>query len=353
MDHLSSLSDKTISLLFLITVLTNGPIKLYGQVNGVDLIFNSLDLKNCFYSKRNSMYQVTCNNLGMRKIPDNLKNDIQVGYFDGNYLRTLRNDAFEKYPKLSYISLEKSAIQKIDSGAFLHQDNLIALNLHENLIAHLEPNIFENTNLQTLYLGMNELSDEDFNITIDSNINFLDISENHLTRIPNLKHFYYLKYLNVSNNAIVSFGVDEIASFCYLDVLDVTSVELNLKQDHCCELSEWILLKKIKLFPTIKCNNCKITSGNSYISNKTLEIFDECRQAIKMKHNAIKMKKIITYIGLGFIAIIIIVLIIFIYGKKRVYKKSADYKIDESRDFEEHNIDDVDSQSTSQFETRL
>lgn len=226
---------------------------------------------------------------------------------------------------------------------------MIALNLHENLIAHLPPSIFELESLQTLYLGMNELFDEDFNTMVDSNINYLDVSENHLTKIPNLKHFYYLKYLNVSNNAIVSFGVDEIASFCSLDVLDVTSVKLVLKQDHCCELSEWISLKKIKLFPTIQCNNCRITSGNSYISNKTLKIFDDCRQTIEVKHHAIKEKKIITCVVLGFGGCVITGLIIFIYGKKRVYKKSANYKIDESLGFEEHNIHDVDSQSTSQL----
>lgn len=78
MDLLSSLLDKTISLLFLFIIVTNGPIKLYGQVNALDLIFDNFDPKNCYYSKRNSMYQVTCNNLGMRKIPNNLKTDIEV-----------------------------------------------------------------------------------------------------------------------------------------------------------------------------------------------------------------------------------------------------------------------------------
>lgn len=78
MDHLL-LSVRTIILFFLISII-NKKLKLIGQVDGSDFIHNNIKQKQCSYTTHESLYQVTCNNLCLTTIPQNLETNIEVGF---------------------------------------------------------------------------------------------------------------------------------------------------------------------------------------------------------------------------------------------------------------------------------
>lgn len=231
-------------------------------------------------------------------------------------------------------------IRSFGAITFAHLKNLQVLDMTKNEFTDFPKNIFSLTQLKKLYLGQNHLT----NAAVftepsqgESNLELLDLSQNLLTKIPQLQSLSQLKYLNISGNAITKLVGSEIAIFCSLEVLDISSNPLKFNDEcECQEFNSWIEFRKIKMFPSlIKCSDsrrrrrsnqlstrCSTLLGDNLFANETLRVFDICKQSLKQREETVKARTtwIVVCSCVGVFLVFLFIALYFIHKRNKKRK---------------------------------
>lgn len=92
--------------------------------------------------------------------------------FTGCFIKTLENDDLKEYSGLDKFTLQGTLVERIPADFFHHTPRLTAVNLSDNVIRHVERNVFDD--LQKLSL-----------LNFDRNVCYSNSSSNNLTAMIN------------------------------------------------------------------------------------------------------------------------------------------------------------------------
>jgi hypothetical protein len=126
--------------------------------------------------------RVSCINVGLVSIPDDIPTCVTELYLSKNYLTGIPARTFQNLSNLTILSLEYNHLTRIEDGAFLGLTKLKQLTLRTNQLMNLSPGVFcDLVSLHDLY-----------------------ITDNKLTSIPDVGYAKNLTYLTLDNNQIKS-----------------------------------------------------------------------------------------------------------------------------------------------------
>lgn len=293
--------------------------------SGAPLVMDQdIPLRTCRYSRIHSMIQVRCANLGLERIPSNLKTEIQVrerfffflhssrSFFNRisnslfpflflslspldqildmsvNRVRVLTNDSLAPYTNLAYLYLRDNFIQEIQEGAFDNLRYLKMLDLSTNGCDILPKSLFRLPYLQNLYLSKNRLGDELFErVDVKSPLILLQLSKNRLGRIPLLGPVPTLTYLNVSDNNIGSVSPEDLAPFCSLKKLDLSKnpIKFDAGSCECHTFNAWLHAREIVSRPVYNCSEERAKEGcaRQEFTNRTMELHERCTEILRLQ----------------------------------------------------------------------
>lgn len=194
-----------------------------------------------------------CVQSGLRDIPKNIPEEVEVLDFTGNQItdfneasfQSLPNvqslripnngishimaDSFQNIPHLTQIDLSSNSITAIQDGAFQGLDELSIVTLTNNHLMRLGQPFEGLTSLSSVYLGFNQLTEiEEDDFQTNTMIRMLDLSNNQINRIhpKAFKNLERLRYLILSNNALTH-TVDLDFSSNMLQLIDFTKSQLK------------------------------------------------------------------------------------------------------------------------------
>ncbi|XP_012339284.1 decorin [Apis florea] len=257
--------------------------------SGAPLVMDQdIPLRTCRYSRIHSMIQVRCANLGLERIPSNLKTEIQILDMSVNRVRVLTNDSLAPYTNLAYLYLRDNFIQEIQEGAFDNLRYLKMLDLSTNGCDILPKSLFRLPYLQNLYLSKNRLGDELFErVDVKSPLILLQLSKNRLGRIPLLGPVPTLTYLNVSDNNIGSVSPEDLAPFCSLKKLDLSKnpIKFDAGSCECHTFNAWLHAREIVSRPVYNCSEERAKEGcaRQEFTNRTMELHERCTEILRLQ----------------------------------------------------------------------
>lgn len=261
-------------------------VLVLGSPDAMQIMDQDPLVKKCRYHRDFSLLEARCSNLGWQEIALNLRTDIEVLDASGNRVRELTNNDLTPYKSLAFIYLRDNFIQNIEEAAFANQLYLQVLDLTQNGLDNLPTGLFQLPYLRTLYLSRNKLTDSIFNVEVTSPLKILHLDKNKFTRIPNLGVQPNINYLNMSNNIITSISAEDLAPFCSLETLDLSKnvIKFNTGGCECQMFNAWVKLREIKIKPKFyNCINSTEDCANAQFSNRTYELYNECKSVIQEK----------------------------------------------------------------------
>lgn len=248
-----------------------------------------------------------------------------------NRLRELQNNSLARYEYLRFVYLRDNFIQNIEEGAFAKQQSLEVLDLSQNGCDTLPKSLFQLPHLRTLYLGDNKLTDSVFKVQVTSPIQMLQLTRNKLTKIPHIGPQPNLVTFNMSENQITSLDTEDLAPFCSLKNLDLSRnmIKFNSAGCECQLLNTWLKLRYIKMKPEMfNCTNSPTEDCSSMeFSNRTYELYDECRTIKQQKVETEKARSVwILVVSSVSVCIFLIFVILFSvhHRNRRRHKKQKE-----------------------------
>ncbi|XP_066216908.1 CD180 antigen [Saccopteryx leptura] len=177
----------------------------------------------CMEKEDNKTY--SCENLGLREIPDTLPNTTEYLEFGFNFLPAIQNTTFSRLMDLIFLDLTRCQINWIHENTFQshHQLNTIVLTGNP-LIFMAETSLNGPRSLKHLFLIQTGISNLEF-IPVHNldNLESLYLGSNHISSITLPEKFptQNLKVLDFQNNAIHYFSRKDI------NALEATNLSLN------------------------------------------------------------------------------------------------------------------------------
>eukprot|EP00057_Strongylocentrotus_purpuratus_P018127 XP_011672601.1 PREDICTED: toll-like receptor 2 type-2 [Strongylocentrotus purpuratus] len=173
----------------------------------------------------------------MRTGVSNLIPDLRELYIQHNFLTTLKNETFERYPRLRVLTLDNNNISRIEEGAFSPLKNLfrfsIAYNLH---LPTLKKSMFSSqslTDFNAAYSNVKTFAGNEFT-AIDGSafhglktLKRLDLSRNYKLQLTYLdsnlfKYLSSLRCLDASENRISGLNHSTIEPLARLTTLGLS-----------------------------------------------------------------------------------------------------------------------------------
>lgn len=264
-------------------------VLVLGSPSNMQIMNQDPLMKKCRYYRDFALLEARCTDLGWQEIPLislNIRTDIKVLDASGNRVRELTNNDLTPYKDLAYIYLRDNFIQNIEEAAFANQHYLEVLDLTQNGLDNVPTDLFQKPYLRTLYLSRNKLTDSIFNVEVTSPLKKLHLDKNKFTKIPNLGVQPNLNNLNMSDNIINSISAEDLAPFCSLEELDLSKNKIRFNTSGCkCQMfNDWVKLREIKMKPKFyNCTNLSEDCANVQFSNRTYELYNECKSVIQEK----------------------------------------------------------------------
>eukprot|EP00795_Rhopilema_esculentum_P012329 gene12329-2978_t len=174
---------------------------------------------------------VSCEWLGLTKVPDDLPHEVEHLSLDGNEIKVIKQLDFKNFTKLQILSLERNAIETIEKGAFDLLTHLTSLSLAGNSLRALPAHAFSILSLSELSLEFNEISELPRGIFSSlKNLKMIFLKGNRLSTLPaeTFTGLRKLEKIELSRNAIRRIKGTEFVGLSSLIWLDLSSKESKL-----------------------------------------------------------------------------------------------------------------------------
>jgi hypothetical protein len=167
---------------------------------------------------------VKCSYLNLSDIPLLRPDSVQNLDLSHNVIRTLRNDSFPNYLRLSTVILSYNGLEDIQLNAFPGLQMIRTIDLSHNNLKSIYPEIFSsNQKLQFLFLSSNPLTHipSQSPILVSDSVVRLDLSSCSLTKIDSLTfcRLPRLYNLDLSSNFLQTVSVSSLENLPHLNVL--------------------------------------------------------------------------------------------------------------------------------------
>lgn len=150
--------------------------------------------------------EVVCNEVALTEFPsEGLQKNTTMVTIQSTNISSITEDHLSATPQLRELHLYNNHLRSLSSHLLRGVPHLHTLDLTENKLSELPPDVFSHAPLSSLVLKNNQIEKVDANwFPNDSNLTWLDLSENLLTRIPAslLQKLSRLENLDVSNNRV-------------------------------------------------------------------------------------------------------------------------------------------------------
>lgn len=132
---------------------------------------------------------------------------------------------------LQFIYLSNNKINQIEVNTFTGLISLNTLDLSQNALKMINPEILRLPHLENLLVAANFIDDSSLQnsakLVVAAPLIRLDIAQNKLTNIPNIGILMQLNVLNVSRNNLSSFRIQHLTSFPELKDFDISNTSIN------------------------------------------------------------------------------------------------------------------------------
>jgi len=310
------------------------------QLNiGIIIVFLTLvaskDSRRCYLDRVHKMIAYNCANLRLTEIPKYIRASTEILDASENRIKKLKRNSFTLYPDLKFLYLFDNMILKIEAGTFSHLTLLEALDLSQNGLRIVPPEIFNLPNLRKLYLSDNELKDEGFSsITkpVKAPLIYLNIAATEIAKIPDFGILPELLVFNISMNSLLQISPEQFAPLCQIQQVDLNHPNVG---DCDCHKINKFLVSELQRLPILSCRalplNCHIelnsTSSETKDYVKCLNIKEEL---IKTRNSDAE----VTWPLVVFCSIIGVLFCIMIYVHCRQNPQKRTRPIELSEDFD-------------------
>lgn len=210
--------------------LGNVKINLRGSnaLNITDLYLNklSIDYFPIIFKAFENLQLLSLSKSGKIKLKENLFGNTKITHLilkDNTYLN-IEDFTFRSAKRLKYLHFRNNFIEEISQHAFGGLEDLQDIDLSENKISKLKPNVFNCSRLEALTLGNNHLQIiEDFTFRGAIKLKYLDLNHNEIFSIStnSFGGLLNLRFLILNDNKIT-----QISPGCFQGTPKLTNLVL-------------------------------------------------------------------------------------------------------------------------------
>ena len=163
-------------------------------------------LKNC-----SNLEELSLNNNFLTEIPKAIHHMANLRNVDlsANVIGVLKRESLQGLPKLTALKLSRNELSRIGEGAFKEAPSLQHLDFSANRFLSLDQDTFTGlADLQSLNLAENQIEEINGLLTSQTNLRWLNISQNHLAWFDYAFIPPGLEWLDLHDN-----GVDSLANY--------------------------------------------------------------------------------------------------------------------------------------------
>uniref|UniRef100_A0A915I9L4 Toll-like receptor n=1 Tax=Romanomermis culicivorax TaxID=13658 RepID=A0A915I9L4_ROMCU len=183
------------------------------------------------------------------------ENNLEILNLSRNHLNIANLNILEKLISLDLSHLKEllvndNKISKLKKSGFDGLQNLQTLNLANNRLSSLDDDFFTSSlNVKSLDLSKNFLQDIPTCLFIATNLEYLDLSNNHVTKIPKflLKKLSNLKILILNQNRLNRLDDELFEKLTKLSILDLSSNFLEISPNFGKATAKILLLQNNSL----------------------------------------------------------------------------------------------------------
>lgn len=171
-----------------------------------------------------------------------------------NRIRKLNQKSFALYHDLKFLYLFDNMILKIEVGTFSQLPLLETLDLSQNGLRFVPPEIFALPNLRNLYLADNEIKNEAFNSIVKpvkAPLIYLNLASTEIDKVPDLGILPELLHLNLSMNAFKHLAPEQFAPLCQLKEVDLNKTNIEACQ---CHKINFFIENELQRLPILTCS---------------------------------------------------------------------------------------------------
>ncbi|XP_023236525.1 relaxin receptor 1-like [Centruroides sculpturatus] len=195
---------------------------------------------------------LSCTNLHLKNIPNNLSSNItklvlsnnsietlergsfqnyrnlKILHLGGNLIRKIENGTFIGLYKLKFLLLMRNDIQEISRGMFQHLDNVDWLDLKKNKLKKMDVRILHDLpSLRVFDLSYNYLTMKETEFPRHRNLYWLDLRSNEISKVKShtFSWLINLEYLSLKDNKI-----DDIDETAFQRLIKLTELNLSFNQ---------------------------------------------------------------------------------------------------------------------------
>lgn len=229
-------------------------------------------------------------------------------------------------------------IQNIAEGTFQQLQDLEAIDLRQNALQTIPPELFRLPLLRNLYVQNNYLTYLNYELEkiekpIIAPLQKIDLSECKLDQVPNFGILPQLHTLNLSGNALSTIKSTDFSPYCHLKLLDLN----NTRTKNICTCSAVVTHLIARSVNVIRGQNCiqnELCANSNQNKTEELLSYYECLQ-VRIE-TAKKEKSTITWITISMCLVGFFVIFIgFLYCLhkrntrqiKRQLKKQSNFNI--------------------------
>jgi hypothetical protein len=171
---------------------------------------------------------VKCSYIDLSDIPLSVPSSVQTFDLSHNIIRTLKNDSFPKYLRLSTVILSYNKLEDIQVKAFAGLQMISNIDLSYNNLKSIHPDIFSsNPKLEFLSLSSSPLENlpSQSPILVSDTISSLDLSSCSLTTVDpvTFSRLPSLYSLDLSSNRLSNVSVTSLENLTELRVLELAN----------------------------------------------------------------------------------------------------------------------------------
>ena len=155
-------------------------------------------------------------------------------------------------------------ILKVEAGTFSLLELLETLDLSNNGLRTVPPDIFNLPMLRKLYLADNELRNEGFasiKRPVKAPLVYLSIASTEIDRIPDLGILPGLFHLNISMNLLKQLTPEQFAPLCQIKYVDLNGTKVGGCQ---CVKINMFMDQELKRLPILDCGGTNPASKKNH-----------------------------------------------------------------------------------------
>lgn len=269
--------------------------------------------KKCRYNRVNKMLKARCYDMNLKEIPQYLNPAIEVLDVSFNRIKKLYRSSFGKYDSVRYLLLYENMIQTIEPDTFSYLTSLEEIDLSNNALLTIPMELLQLPSLRNLYIDSNDLRDLDEDLEklekpIQAPLEYLNVADCGLTKIPDFGIMPFLWHLNASKNPLNNLAVQSFAQMCHLRSVDFYNTLMPACV--CRSLTKYLGTRGLRINDSIDCDILE----ESFCPNETTLVdntkFEECNLVILNKEAQNRWLYVAGGVG-GFLLISICILVWF------------------------------------------